>query len=83
MTGTSTIPVTSDPDLDEENRVAHIVGPQYDDNGKIQGRTFVTEAYINGTPITALCGFTWVPSRDPNNYPLCQACKDISERVGD
>jgi hypothetical protein len=30
-----------------------------------------------GTPITALCGKVWVPSRDPSRFPVCPECKDI------
>jgi len=37
----------------------------------------VTKAIIEGTPVTALCGKTWVPTRDPKKYPLCQTCQDI------
>ena len=37
------------------------------------------EARIEGTPLEALCGHTWVPSRDPKQLPVCQKCKDIYE----
>lgn len=37
----------------------------------------VTEAYINGTPVTALCGKTWVPSRNPEKHQLCPRCKEL------
>lgn len=37
----------------------------------------VFEARINGTPVTALCGFVWVPSRDPRSLPVCPECKSI------
>ncbi|WP_106539486.1 DUF3039 domain-containing protein [Haloactinopolyspora alba] len=37
----------------------------------------LTEAMINGTPVIALCGKVWVPSRDPQKYPVCPRCKDI------
>lgn len=85
MSSTSVTPQTSDPELDEEDPiVSHIVGPDYDDNGnKIQGAAKVTEAMINGTPVTALCGFVWVPSRDPGKHPLCERCKAIVQRSGD
>ena len=85
MTNTSSSPLLSDPELEEEEPiVSHIVGPDYDDAGnKIQGAAKVTQAMINGTPVTALCGFTWVPSRDPGKHPLCQRCKAIVERQGD
>lgn len=72
-----------DPELDEEDPIfSHIVGPLYTDGGKIKGSTRVTEAAVTGIPVEALCGFLWVPSRDPNRYPLCPACKAILERQG-
>ena len=37
------------------------------------------EARIYGTPLTALCGYVWVPSRDPKQLPVCQECKSIYE----
>ena len=37
------------------------------------------EARIYGTPVEALCGHVWVPSRDPKQLPLCQECKSIYE----
>lgn len=57
-------PVTSDGD---HERFSHIVVPA----------SAVTEAYITGTPVTALCGKTWVPTRDPKRYPVCPTCKEI------
>lgn len=41
----------------------------------------VTEAMINGTPIMALCGKVWVPSRNPDNFQVCPMCKDIYEEL--
>ena len=32
---------------------------------------------INGTPVVALCGKVWVPSRDPERFPTCPECKEI------
>ena len=34
-------------------------------------------AMVEGTPVRALCGKIWVPSRDPKRYPVCPECKDI------
>jgi hypothetical protein len=74
----------SDPELeDEDPRFSHIVGPIYTDEGKISGSARVTEAMIMGTPVEALCGYTWVPSRNPDRYPLCPRCKEINKRTGD
>ena len=39
----------------------------------------VLEARIYGTPLEALCGHVWVPSRDPKQLPLCEECKSIYE----
>jgi Protein of unknown function (DUF3039) len=36
----------------------------------------VARAYITGEAITALCGKKWVPTRDPQRYPVCPTCKE-------
>ncbi len=41
----------------------------------------LTEAMIMGTPVVALCGKVWVPSRDPQRYPVCPACKEVWESM--
>jgi len=44
---------------------------------------FITEAMVNGTPLTALCGYTWVPSRDPRKLQICKKCLEIFEFAKD
>jgi len=39
------------------------------------------EAMVNGTAIRALCGKLWVPSRDPERFPICPECKEIHENM--
>ena len=48
-------------------------------------RDKIMEAMVTGTPIRALCGKVWVPSRNPDRYPVCPECKEIWEslRPGD
>lgn len=41
----------------------------------------LTEAMVMGTPVRALCGKVWVPSRDPQKYPVCPECKEIWESL--
>lgn len=41
----------------------------------------LTEAIVTGTPVTALCGKVWVPSRDPQKYPVCPTCKEIWSKL--
>ena len=55
--------------------VAHIVKTEKDESAAAK----VLEARITGTPLEALCGHVWVPSRDPKHLPMCQACKEIYE----
>jgi len=54
---------------------AHIVKTDPGENAAAK----VLEARIMGTPIEALCGYVWVPSRDPKHLPLCEDCKSIYE----
>lgn len=41
----------------------------------------LTEAMVMGTPVVALCGKVWVPSRNPDKYPVCPECKEIWENL--
>lgn len=41
----------------------------------------VTEGYIMGTPVIALCGKVFVPSRDPEKLRICPACKEIVDAL--
>jgi hypothetical protein len=44
-------------------------------------RDKIMEAMVTGTPIVALCGKVWVPSRDPQRFPVCPECKEIFESL--
>jgi hypothetical protein len=59
-------------DEGDHERFAH-----YADKDKI------LEATVTGTPIRALCGKVWVPSRDPQRFPVCPECKEIYESLPD
>lgn len=41
----------------------------------------LVEAMVTGTPVVALCGKVWVPSRDPEKFPTCPECKEIWESM--
>lgn len=41
----------------------------------------IVRATIEGTPVVALCGKQWVPSRDGEKFPVCPTCKDVYENV--
>lgn len=57
-------------DLENENKFAHLAE-----------KASVTEGYILGTPVVAICGQIFVPSRDPEKFPLCPICKKIAEAL--
>ncbi|HEV8529024.1 MAG TPA: DUF3039 domain-containing protein [Actinomycetes bacterium] len=41
----------------------------------------LTDAIVAGTPVIALCGKVWVPSRDPQRFPVCPECKEIYGQI--
>jgi hypothetical protein len=36
----------------------------------------ITRAMVTGEAIVALCGKKWIPSRDPQRYPICPTCAE-------
>jgi hypothetical protein len=78
MAPLTVLPARTEPLLDQELEtaepiVAHIVKTEPGESAAAK----VMEARIYGTPLEALCGHVWVPSRDPKQVPMCQNCKDI------
>ena len=57
-------------DEDDHDRYSHFV-----DKKKL------TDAMVMGTAVVALCGKIWVPSRDPEKYPVCPECREIWESL--
>lgn len=41
----------------------------------------VTEGYIMGRPVKAICGQLFVPSRDPLKFPVCPICKELADAL--
>ena len=37
----------------------------------------IVESAVTGKTVRALCGKKWIPSRDPEKYPICPTCKEI------
>lgn len=69
------LPITEPVPETGEPVSAHIVANKPGEDAAAK----VLQARIYGTPLEALCGHVWVPSRDPKNLPLCQKCKEIFE----
>jgi hypothetical protein len=62
--------VESDTEEAEEEHFAH-----YAESASI------TEGYVLGTPVLAICGKIFIPSRDPEKFPLCPICKEIADAL--
>lgn len=41
----------------------------------------IVESAVMGSAVVALCGKVWVPSRDPQKFPVCPSCKAIYESL--
>lgn len=54
----------------EDDGLAHLISKS--DWGK---------AYVMGEAVLALCGKLWVPSRDPQNLPVCERCKRALKQI--
>jgi hypothetical protein len=50
----------------DHERMAHIIRKKDEMSG-----------YFHGEEVTALCGKRWVPSRLPDNFPICQTCVEV------
>lgn len=48
-----------------------------------QRKYSLADAYVFGTPVTALCGYEWIPTKPANPKQVCAACIAVaSERGG-
>lgn len=37
----------------------------------------ILQSAVSGKAVRALCGKKWIPSRDPERFPICPICKEI------
>jgi Protein of unknown function (DUF3039) len=65
-----------DTDLDKTDPAdcAHIVDQRDPAND-------ITTAIVEGREVTALCGYRWVPYREPKGRPVCEACIEAYGRI--
>jgi hypothetical protein len=66
-TDTLTRPVEQEEDGDHD-RFAHYIKKEK-----------IVESAVTGKAVRALCGKKWVPTRDPEKFPICPVCKEIYE----
>ena len=41
----------------------------------------IVESAVLGSAVEALCGKVWIPSRDPQKFPVCPTCLEIFEKL--
>lgn len=41
----------------------------------------ILSSAVEGTPVTALCGKVWIPSRDPQKFPVCPRCAEMMDML--
>lgn len=82
------LPVTSigfstDTDVREDERTVPTDSGDHERFSHYVEKDKLTEAMVMGTPVRALCGKMWVPSRAPEKFPVCPTCKEIWEGIPD
>lgn len=66
-------------DLDERTDSLTTEEGDHDRFSHYVNKNAILPSTIEGTPLQALCGKVWIPSRDPKRYPVCPECKEIYE----
>jgi hypothetical protein len=64
-------------DLDAAPIVETTEGDEAPDAAHIVTQKDLIHSQVTGEAIRALCGKMWVPKRNPDDYPVCQACVDV------
>lgn len=75
-TPTTTLTPSADTVLDDRPEIRYDEG-DHERFSHYVPKDKLTEAMVMGTPVIALCGKVWVPSRNPEKFPVCPACKEI------
>ena len=79
----TTIGFSTDSDVQQDRRTVPTDDGDHERFSHYVEKDKLTEAMIMGTPVVALCGKVWVPSRDPEKYPTCPECQEIWQSMKD
>lgn len=71
------------PDVEAPPRVVPTDPGDHDTFAHYVEKDKLADAIIFGTPLLALCGKMWVPSKDALKYPVCPECKEKYEQYED
>lgn len=64
---------------DKPDAAHYVMSPDPDESN----HAYVMRARIEGFPVTALCGFTWIPNKQATGLPVCSECRDIFNELPD
>ncbi len=71
----------SDTDLDTLTRPEVTDGGDHDKFAHYVRKNQITESAVTGNAVTAICGKKWVPTRKPDDFPVCPDCKRIYDQL--
>lgn len=70
---------------DNGEHLAHIVMPPGNEHVMggidVTAKEIIETARITGQEVQALCGYRWVPVRDPGDKEICQGCLDVFNEI--
>lgn len=72
---------TLDRHLDQLLEREHVEPGDHERFAHYVKKNTIMESALAGTPVLALCGKRWVPSRDPEKFPVCPECKKIYDSM--
>jgi hypothetical protein len=73
----------TDTDIDGDTITKPVVsdGGDHDKFAHYVRKNKITESAVTGAAVTAICGKKWVPTRAPDDFPVCPDCKRIYEQL--
>ena len=77
MVPVTTLGFSTDSDVREDRRTVPTDVGDHEKFSHFVDKDQLTEAMVMGTPVVALCGKVWVPTRAPEKFPVCPECKEI------
>jgi hypothetical protein len=73
----TTIGFSTDTDVRQDRRTLPTDDGDHEKFSHYVDKHKLTEAMVMGTPVVALCGKVWVPTRAPEKFPVCPECKEV------
>ena len=60
---------------DKPESAHYVISP----NDTETNHAYVMRARLEGFPVVALCGYTWIPFKQATGLPVCAECEEISK----